>query len=468
MGFFDKGIERATGYSKNNKPEPKTTNTLVLLKDQLKVESNGYNSYNKYWLKNYKADAVTPIKLQAQIIDNCVNGIGKFYANNINDDIIASMVRNITNEVFNDITFNLIIKQTEENQEIERQESFQSPTKSNKLFTNKGTFKNHFEYLYKYQKIGIKKNIVDGNIILIPLKPYEYHVDKTNTIDIHATNEDGTTTSETKKGTVEIIIGWDGEKPKTEITPLEDKTFFELTFDSRLFNKLEVILDYQMTNSNLTKEIELNKTKIHIDKKMYQSDTINTEVYALVNVPASISKDQSDAVQSHFQTKESKNGLNEMGGALDRKAKQLVGAFRLSRKTLGLSESQDFASSLPYENDLTAKTINAYRDYIGVLLSGFLNHIFDKTNILVDCGKYSLTSQESVADKHLKAKSGNIADDRKGISEYYGIDYDSNQCWTIYLTNLIHTNSTMTLQEEIKAGELELMPHLVDPEMFGG
>lgn len=468
MGIFDKAIEKTTGYTKNTKPEPKPTNTLVLLKEQLKVESNGYNSYNKYWLKTYGANAVNSLKIQAQIVDNCINGIGCFYANNINDDVISNMVRNITNEVFNDITFNLVTSTAKK--KIEEISSVQATDKSNKLFTNKGTFKNHFEHLFKYQKIGVKKNIVKGNIVLIPLKPYEYHIDKKKTIQVNVEGEnlDIADSVEMKTGTVEIIIGWDGEKALTEIVPLDDKTFFELTFDSRLFNKLEVILDYQMANSNLTKETELNKTKIHMDNKMHRGDTINTEVYKLVDVPTGIAKDKEGAVQSYFQTKESKNSLSEIEVVVDRKAKQLVGGFRLSRKTLGLSESQDFASSLPYENDLTAKTINAYRDYIGILLTGILNQLVGKTNILVDCGKYSLTSQEAIADKHNKAKTGNIADDRRGISEYYGVDYDSDECWTIYLTNLIHMNTTMTLQEELMAGDLDLMPKLVDPEMFGG
>lgn len=453
MGMFDTIKNSTSGaLGGTTEREPNPTQTLEVLKKQVSVNCLTYNKYNNYWFTHI--DSIDVYKKRAQVVDNCANGVGEFYDNVVNDDVIHSMVKNISNETLNDITFNILV-----GEELIEKRELQRIDKTTKLFLSKDTFKRTFEYLYLYEKIGVKIDIFDGQYRVTPLKPYEYNIDSMGTIEIiNGFDAKGQAITEKRasSGNFNYVDG----------VETDGTYFYEFCFDSRLYSKLELILDYQLANSNETKEVELNKTKIFIDKKMYRGKLINKELIQLINIPKTIS-DKTDSINSYFNTVASKNSLNDIGGVTERKAKKMVSGFRMSRKTLGLSESADFASSLPYENELTAKTINEYRNQFSQILTSLISQLLKRQDIVIDMGKYKLTSKEAILDQNIKSTQSQSESINTKVANVLDKNKEDHDVIVETLKIKIENNITMTLEEEIQAGELGLMPSLM-PTGFEG
>lgn len=449
MAVFDKVKNTMNNIANSTSDrEPTPTLTLETLKDQVNTKEITYNKYNNYWLiHNIDIDYM---KQRAQVIDNCANGVGKFYDNVINDDIIYTMVNNISAKTLNDITYN-VLKLNGEEVEITPKNELQRTDTTTKLMLHKDTFKKLFEYLYMYEKVALKVDIVNGQYKIIPLKPYEYNIDQ--------------------YGTIEIIVGFDN-KGKAIVEKrasnngnyaidgqfTEDLYFYEFYFNSRLFNKLELILDYQLIAASITKEVELNKSKVFMDKKMFKDKFINKEAIQLVDVPSTVS-DRQDNIGSYFNVSNTgTNDLNSLSNALDGKSKKLVNGLRLSRKTLGLSESVDFASSLPYENELTAETINEYREQLTEIITSFLMQLLKRNDIAIDLGKYKLTSKEAILDQNNKATQSKSESVSKKVANILDKDVDDIDVITETIKIKLENNIIMTMEEETFAQELGLIP----------
>jgi hypothetical protein len=410
------------------------------------------NNYNKYWRDKHSSDIIDKYKKQAQVIDNCMAGNGEFYNKNINNDLLTTFLNNVANETFNDVTYLIKKKDEKGNEETVQIEEIQKLNTTSKMELQKTTFKDLFKKSFLYEVVGVSATLKNGVYSLDFLKPYQYH----NFGD-----------------TVEIIVGFD----KNGVAMVERRAtshglsfvdgkqtdglyFFEIFFESRFYNKLEMILDYQMINSNLSKEVELNKSKLIVDKKIYPGNTINTEEIMMIDVPNNIANNNEEKVNSYMSIKQSKNGLTEITTTLESKAKDLVMGFGLSKKTLGLGESADFASSLPYENELTAKTINSYRDYFEVQITKILQEILQRQDFMVDFGKYSLTSEEAVLDKNIKATQSQSKSISQKVADLLDEGIESEEVLKETIKIKIENNITLTLAEEIKAGELGLLPDL--------
>lgn len=422
------------------------THTLELLKCQTSVSKITLNEYNKYWRDN---NCLDKFKREAQVIDNCINGVGKFYSYNINDDLISTMTNNLTKEVFKDIKAK--VKSGDIYEDVNE---LTSTISTSKLSFNQQTFKDVFKNLFLYQQIGIKINIVNGFYQIEVLKPYEYNISENGNVEI-ITGFD----NKTKKPIIELRTSFDGmnfingEKSVSQY-------FYNLYLDTRFYNKLEVILDYQMCDSNTTKEVELNKTKQFIDRKMWGKNPINSEIVSLVDVPKNKIATDNSTMSAYFQMLASKNSLGDIASIVDMKAKKVVNSFELSRKTLGLGDTgTDFSSSLPYENELTSATVNNYRDYLSGVLTSIVNDLLKRNDYYIDLGQYSLTSEEAVLDRNVKVTQSDSGSINSKIANKLDLDIQDDRVYYEVCKLKIEKNLTMTMDEELKAQELGLLPN---------
>lgn len=441
MGLFDNFKrpfqDEANDYQKGSNKRFESTYTLELIKKTLNTDGIVYNAFNDYYSKNYSLPPIT--SRRAQIVDNISDGITEFHTYNINDNIINTMVNNIANEVFSDLQ--IVATNGDEIKELD--EEIIANKVRLKLSIDSDSFKDIFKKAFKYDRIGIYIDVKNQNGTLMSLPPYQYKINDNN---------------------VTIFI-WDGDKVN-EMT-IEKQYFYEYRLKNDFWNSLEILLDYQAATSAVSREIQIGQSKLAIDKKVWKNNPVNSEFMQIIDVPKGIATGDDGAIKNHMQIMKGNNNLYSLINAAEMKAKQLVATFSLNKKTLGLfSEKQDFASSLPYENDLTAKTINDYRESMEQLFNALVQQITERSDVSFIFGKYSLTSEEAILDSNQKGMNSQTMSVSKRVSRFLDKTEDDDVVFSETIKIKLENNIQMTLEEEIKAGELNLLPPLV-PDNIG-
>jgi len=375
--------------SKNHSTE---TYTLELLKDSTSLAICKSNIYYLGWVDQ---EIFLPgDKLRAIVTDQVRNGKVVLYSKNTFKNSINKFVKNLTREVISDLK----VKIQKGGSEEEIIDSYDFIDKDMKMLFVNDVFKNIFKTGYIYEKVGIYIEVdkTTGYLTLNILKPFEY-IKTSDSVYVMTFDMKGNPMIEKRQLSAGKLFLNDTE------TSFDSLMFFEISFDSDMFNSLETILAYDMTDSNIEKEIEMNKSKIYVDKGIHKSNVINNEVMNLVDVPGGVEITKDKKIGDYIYLANSNKTITEIINGKKEKEMDLVNVFGLSKKALGLeSAPQDFASSLPYENDTTAKTVNEWRDFFGDELSVIFT-VLTGTEIIVDLGKYALESEEAIIDVNQKA-----------------------------------------------------------------
>lgn len=268
----------------------------------------------------------------------------------------------------------------------------------------------------KYSKVGLKVNIVNGEYTFEYLEPFKYN----------------------KRGTsVEIFQFKNGELTK-EVRMLQDGLlmvndnvseqrsllFYEFDFRTYTLKGIEKIFEFDILRSEVTKETLKSSSKVFGNNDYFLTNPINEDFIQTLDIPDSMKLDE-DARNTMLTVTPSAVSLTEKIQAANQKGAELVQGYKISKKVLGLDNSdQDFASSLRYENDMTAKTINAIRSKFAKQLERVLI-LLSGQNIEVQAGRYKLESSEAKAD--LNAKCAGFLSLRDQIAQYLDLPNDDEK-----------------------------------------
>ena len=431
-----------------NYKENQNTYTLELIKKSM--VPNGSNVYLSYWaLHKVKVDKIAK---NAVVIDDVRNGRVPLYQFNTFGNTINNVVRNVKNETIIDVDVSL----TNSAGEKTYYKDFDMFFKNLKLSFDKEDLGKIFETAWLYERCGVKINVIDKKIKFEVLKPYEYAKVNGGVICLYGDN--GSLKQEVRT--------FDGSKSAVDgvEVPFTNGAFFEVTTKSDMYNKLETILAFDLVNSNIEKAIELGKGKELIDRKMFKNNPINSEVISIVDVPEGSYESSADKISSYYTKINPQNTLADLVLAKENKVKDLTNLFGLSAKTMGVNTGgKDLAIEVKYENDLTSKTVNALRDELSTQYQQILA-ILTGVDFDVDLGIYSLTSKDAVIETNSKAISGkmlSIIESQKGLYD------DEEEAIKNGLIIKIENNMTLTLEEEIMAGDIGLLPKLVPSNDLG-
>lgn len=423
--------------------------TLDLIKRQVDLKELKLNLYNEYWALN---DGISFLQKEAQVIDNCINGVGAYFGVNLNDDLINTIVDNIVDETFKDLDIERLMT----NGETEQVEELQKATKTNKYLINHDDFKTIFKYMYLYQKCLLKINVVNGLYDFEVLKPFQYKIHSNGSVKIivgfNEYNEPIFETRQLRQDGLVNIITKDG------VVESDSMLVYEFTFKSRMYNKLETLLDYQTIDSSLTKETIINLSKNIYDKNLFKGNPPSGETIQIVDVPTSISQNAQNSLSAYFMRNEGKNSLGEIEAICERKTKKVVNSFRLSRQTLGVGDSNvDFASSIIYENNMTSRTIEAIRGELNTQFTAFVLATFGEA-IIFNFKQYKLTSDESITERQVKAQQARNMSTIEKVAEKLDLPIYDDRVIVEALRIKIENNIPMTLQDDEDAQRLGLQP----------
>ena len=360
-------------------------------------------------------------QLKSAAIYANVTGSTECYKNvAIFNNTIDNMVSCLTNEVFSDLK--ILNSKNEEIQFVEYNEVQKT------LDLNMEYFKKIFYNMYIYTEI-----LLVGDDIYLP---FQYVEDN----DLY------------------FLIDLKNSK-------LVEVNGIKVEFDSKFYNKLETILTYDVINSVLIKESILNQSRIFIDKKMFSKNVVYDEIVNLIDVPNNEIIGSTNDKSKYIDIFAGKNSLADLIATKREVELNLVNSFKLSKKTLGIdSGGQDFASSLPYENDMTAKTINNLRS---IMKNKLVELIFLTTNRYVnfEFGRYQLTSFESIININQKALMSNQMSIQTAVSKSLDLPADSDEVLEEVVRIKIEKNITLTMAEDLMAQSLGIIQN--DNEQIG-
>lgn len=353
----------------------------------------------------------TPFQKKAAYINSIATGHNKFYRDVIFQDTINDMSKKFANELFSGVkfTFNL----GEDTKVIEQGDLVQSELYNVAINVEDIPLIKLAEEGMKYSKVALKINIEDGKYKFEVLPPFRYtkvndnrfyinYITKDNDLLLEQRSvEDGTLiiteqVENSQKGASKPVI--------TEIPGIDNPLIFEVKFATYTPAGIEKIKEYDLLCSNITAEVAKNQSKIFGDKRLFKDNPINTDYIQTLDIPES-SKALGDSATSSamMNVVSSKHSLTDLIAAKNEKSTELVTHYGLSKKVLAMDSSQqDFASSLPYENDMTAKTINEARRKISSELEKILFILLGKP-INLEMGKYKLVSQDAITSNNQKA-----------------------------------------------------------------
>lgn len=408
------------------------------------IKSKNYNNeYIKAW-KLLKIN-VNNNQLIATNINNTKNGNIELYDKHVFKNTINIFLKILENETIN----NLEVLYNKEKINV-----FNFKDINQFLNIDQEKLKEIFSKLYLYPEIGIKIDVVNefGEMKLTILEPYKYNKIDNKVIILNIENKEISKEIRILDTKENNIIYGDIKKT----VKIKNAGFFTIKSFEDFDKKIESVLSYDSVDSQVTKEILINASKLFIDRKIVKKNIINDDVINLIDVPETISID-SKPNNGIIENVPSKNNISEILNGVISRANNLVQIFGLSKKSLGIDSGQDFASSLPYENDLTAKTINDLRlKMSNVFEEIFLNITGD--NIKFEFEKYKLNSKESIININQKAINSNQMSIRESISERLDLDLDDEK--VLYLTCLVKIDKSINMDfiEEQYAIKNNLLP----------
>lgn len=270
-----------------------------------------------------------------------------------------------------------------------------------------------------YGKVGIKANINNGSFTFEFLEPYKYFKEE-NGVKVLQIIENKLLTLEERFKIDDSLVIINGEARED----IDQIYFYELELPTYTTKGIEVIFEYDVINTALTKETLINSSKLFGDMDYFKKNPINTDFIETIDMPEGlkIGEDKQSATLTQMT---STITLSEKLELKNSKANELAVGYGLNKKTLGIdSSSQDFATSLQYENDSTASTINAYRKLLTDKLEAIIKEL---TGITVDLqfGEYKLDSSEQRAQ--LNAKCNGFLGIRDQIAQYYDLPIDDEK-----------------------------------------
>lgn len=336
-------------------------------------------------------------------------GTNEFYEFAIFQDTIRQMANKFTNELLSNLAFKIKNREDTEadDQEID---SIASSVYGFTLDFAALKLADLCKSVDIYGRAWIKVNKDDAGYNFEIVEPWEVKR-RDNGYIIYRANMRGELVQEIRTQTSDNTFNYKlvekGARNPQEIeVKMPNCGMFEFTFETFTSVGHEVIKAYDLLDSGIFEEVRKNSSKVYTDKNLFKSSPVDKDIMQLIDVPSSQvlagegSKNANNALMTVANTPFS---LGDIINAANKYANGLVIKRGLSKKTLGLDASaQDFASSLPYENDVTAKTINATRRELEQQLEEFIYLITGKY-ITVDMGIYELVSQEAITANNKEA-----------------------------------------------------------------
>lgn len=361
-----------------------------------------------------------PLSKRTFTINQNLNGHSPLYKICVFTNTIENLVDTLTEEVFSDLKITNISDAEITNVDIQNVKAT--------LQLNSKKFEEIFKYLYLYGEIFVVPTYSTADVSFTLFLPFQY---------VELNNQTW-------------IIDVDGKK----LIPTEG---FVISYKSNFYKNLETVLSYDLINSAIVKETALNQSKLFTDSKMFKKNAVYDETINLVDVPKSPLAGVENSKTKYIDVFSGKNTLTDLIGAKREMELNLTKSFRLSKKALGLDSSGvDFASSLPYENDKTAKTINGIREDLAITFSNFVTNLTG-VKVIFDFGTYELSSLEAIVDTNQKALSSNQMSIRRGVARNLDANIDDINVSRETLTIKIEKNITLTFEEETEAIKLGLM-----------
>lgn len=440
--YTDHSDNRIAPIKKNNKE----FRTLDILK---KINNDAY--YRNAYFVNALAHDKTFDSYQKDCVKvwEVMNGNKEFYKHVIFGDTINLMTSTITNEVLSDFKIKL------NDEEIE---DILVRNLNLKFIADNLDLPSVIKMGLDYGKMGLKVNINNGKYTFEYLEPFKYRK-KGNSVEIYQfINGKFTTEVRSFDGEVLNINGQDRVS--------NNLLFFEITIPTFTVKGIEKIFEYDIMRSEVTKETLLNGSKVMGNRNYFKNNPINIDFIHTLDVPDSMKMDE-DSRQTMLTTYSSNISLSEKIDASNQKASELTQGYKLNKKILGIdNSSQDFASSLKYENDTPAKTINNIRKVFANQLERILIIITGQP-INVEFGKYKLESSEAKAELNIKCKD--FLSIRDQIAQYLDLPSDDPQVLIATWRTKNDKNITPDFAEEEEARKQGLLPTAIveDYEMQG-
>lgn len=421
INVFGFQIGRVGSVNNLNDNSRKQSTVLDIIKYSVSLGAEHCdNVYTKY--RRDKKMSLTQDMLKTICVENAINGISPIYGLELRTNIIKSMTKSLSREVVDEI--NLIGVDSKGNTktvtDIKSEKEFNIS-----LNVNENIVKDIFEKAFLWEKCLIVGIIRDGVVHLSVIQPYKY----------------------TKVGDSYLILTSNG---KDVINETRDDTFsplgklcWEFSFNDSFYDKLESIFAYEIADSAITKETRMNLSKLFIDRELFKENPVEQEVLNIVDVPSPIQAGaEGSSKASYYDVYQGKNSLSELVEAKKDKQDSLTNLFKLSARALGLkTTSTDFASELPYENDLTAKTVNDYRSILSQLLTGIAREL-TKVDYIIHLGEYELNSYIAIVSLNKTAiESGQMSLETavKRLNPYFTEENVSEEVIKIKIDNPKYT-----------------------------
>lgn len=362
-----------------------------------------------YTLIDSAKHRISPEQKHAFYIKSLAEGTNEFYQYAIFQDTIRQMANKFTNELLSNMAFKLENQRGSEADDVEI-DSINSVPYDFDLEFAALKLADLCKVIDIYGKAWIKINKNEEGYNFDIVEPWEVKRIEAGYV-IFRTNLRGELVQEVRKQKDDKTFTYKLETAKDR-QPEEIKVqmpncgMFEFTFETFTSVGHEVIKAYDLLDSGIFEEVRKNSSKVYTDKNLFRNNPVDKDIMQLMDVPESNvlagegSKNANNALMTVANTPFS---LGDIINATNKYANGLVIKRGLSKKTLGLDASaQDFASSLPYENDVTAKTINATRRELEGQLEEFIYLITGKY-VKVDLGIYELVSQEAITANNKEA-----------------------------------------------------------------
>lgn len=416
--------------------------TMVL--DTIKQSVRYDNKSNVYLAHLHDKKIKIPESARkAIVVDEAIQGKAPIYQIELRTNIMKSMIKSLSREVIDNLNINQVI-----GAKVSPALVIENNDYAVNIEIDLETAKAIFEKAFIYENVLIVANIKDGHMKFTALAPYRWY----------------------RAGDGYVIMNFKDGKVTEEFRNVNFSEFgdlcWEFTLNDSFYDKLEPIFAYETADSAITKEVKVNLSKIFIDKKMFRNNPVEQEVLNLVDVPENVSL-ANDGLKraSYFDSFQGKNSLSEIIEAKQDKQDSLTNVFKLSAKSLGLkSTGTDFASELPYDNDLTAKTVNDYRTQLSDLLTLIASELTNKEYLVV-LGKYELTSMTAIATVNQTALQSGQMSIHSAVARLYPELEDSQIEMEVVRIKIDNPKYEMTLKEHALAETLGWLPKTPDSQV---
>lgn len=401
MNEYDYAINNNVNTINNGKRMQKDWRTIDIIKEKKDFVDPLYT------LIENNDKKMSSEQKHAFYIKSLAEGSNEFYDYAIFQNTINQMATNFANEMTSNVAYKLpSTKENEEQQEITEVES---------IYGFKLQFANLSIYhlcrsIDKFGKAWIKINRDANGFNFEIVEPWEVKRRDKGYI-IYRTNMRGELVQEIRTKTSETTFEYRELVKNNQLVEVADVNLpncgmFEFTFETFTSVGHEVIKALDLLDSGIFEEVRKNSSKVYTDKSLWLNSPVDKDIIQLMDIPNSqvLAGDGSKQANNGMMNVVSTPfGLNDIINASNKYANALVIKRGLSKKTLGLdSSAQDFASSLPYENDVTAKTINSTRRALELQLEEFIYLITGKY-VIVDLGLYEMVSQEAITANNKEA-----------------------------------------------------------------